>query len=209
MSFKQSFINIIAPYRDQISEVVQFLISYLKNPVTAMRQLPQWDWVVLCFLYTLLTACFGLFGGIVQAKVAQIFVGIFFYPITALVGSFLVSGFFYYTFIFFYKHEVSYKLIHTTIIFSSLPLLVLNTFSTLIPPIGLVGSAVAGVLMLVAFTELTPIPKEKLMKLLSALFIIQILFYIFNMIDISSDKKRLKDIATPESIETIKKEFSE
>jgi hypothetical protein len=209
MSFKDSFSNGIAPYRDQIREVVQFLISYLKNPVVAMRQLPQWDWLVLCFLYTLLTACFGLFGGIVQAKVAQIFVGLFFYPVTALVGSFLVSGFFYYTFIFFYKNEVPYKLIHTTIIFASLPLLVLNTFSSLIPPIGLVGSAVAGVLMLVAFAEYTHIPKEKLIKLLGAIFIIQILFYVFNMIDLNSDKKRLKDIATPESIETIKKEFSD
>ena len=209
MGIKQDIQQALHPYKDHIQDVISFVLSYLKNPVEAMRRLPNWPWPTLGIFFALVAAAFGVLGGLFSLRIIQVFLGFFIFPILAIGGALFVSGFFYYTFIFFYKNEIELKVIATTVVFASLPLLALNTLSMHIPPVTLVGGAITSLLLVVGFSESTHIPKNKIVRLIVALYLIQILFYISSMIGFQPKKTRIMDTSTPDAMEVLRKEFGQ
>ena len=209
MSFTEDLKRGTSPYKDRFLEVFNFLIQYAKNPLEAMRQLPNWEWSTLLIFYTCVAAICGATSGLITLKISQIVSGLIIFPISATIGGFLLSGFFYYTYLFFFKKDLPLKLFFTIIALSMLPYFLIYTLSGIIAPIKLIGFAAAGLLLIVGLSENTHVDKKKVIRLVTAIYIIYLLFWIFNMISFRNETKKYKTLATPESFELLKEEFSD
>lgn len=207
MGFIQDFKNGAHPYQQEIQSVLYYLRDYLKNPVLGIKNIPNWSWQTLLITYSASAGACGLLSGIVSRKFFMMFVGLFFLPIVALVSAALIAGFFYYTFLFFFHRELEYKKLYTIVALSMLPFYALYTVAGLIPPITLLGFAVAGLLLAVGLTENTPIERKYIFRLVGGLYAIYFLFWLINMIQWENETKEYKDVMTPSSYEQLSKEL--
>lgn len=213
MSFQEDFTQDLkdglSPFKKQFQQVLNYLKNYLKNPVEAIRHPPNWDWNTLIIVYTGAAATCGVLAGVISFRITQILVGLIFFPISACVGAIILSAFFYYTFLFFFRYELSLRLIFTIVTLSLLPFFALYTFSVLIEPLKLIGFAATGFLLIVGFAENSPVDRKKLIQIIVGLYIFYFIFWGMNMIRWRTETKNLKDLATPESYDQLKKELSE
>src|SRR5690606_30379754 len=116
--------------------------------VLAMRQLPDWSWTTLILLQLSLAGVAGLLSGVIARKPMKMIEGLFVYPISSTLVSFIVAGFFYYCFFFFLRRELPMRVLFSNVIFAHLPAMVLYTLSPLVPPLILVGLSVTGILVI-------------------------------------------------------------
>ncbi|OFZ12780.1 MAG: hypothetical protein A2Z20_06980 [Bdellovibrionales bacterium RBG_16_40_8] len=193
----------------RIHDVINTLRNFLLNPLQNIAQLPDWDWPTLLAFYISMAMACGALAGIISLKITQFIAGLIFFPISAIVGSFILAGFFYYTFTFFFHREIAFKNIFTIVAFSLIPFFVVYTFSAIIPPIQLIGFAASGILLTVGLSAQTHIDRKKIIKLVGSIYLLYFIFWVFSMISWQSENKYLKDLATPESLEKLKSEFSE
>jgi hypothetical protein len=207
MSFSQELKRGVSPYRDQVYDCLNFLKTYIKDPVSAMRHVPDWSWATLFGFYTALAALSGTISGLVTLRIGQVFAGLIIFPISATLSALLLAGFFYYTFSFIFKRDLSIKLHFTIIVLSMLPFFAVYTVSGLLEPIKLIGVAASSILLIIGLTEYSHIEKNKIIKLVGGLYLIYFVFWAIQMIHFKSETEKYKSLATPESYEQLKKEF--
>lgn len=207
MSFKEDLKTGAAPYRQHFINVLQFLRGYFQNPIRSMQNLPDWEWPTLLIFYAGTAALCGTLAGIVATRLSMILAGLIVFPISATLGALIISGFFYYTFSFFFQKEVAFKTVFTIVALSFLPFFALYTLSGLVDPIKLVGFAVSSLLMTVGFSEHTQIDKRKIAKIIGSLYLAYFIFWAINMITWRNETRSYKDLATPETLEKLKEEF--
>ena len=193
--------------KDKAKQCALSLIAFLKNPIQGMRSLPEWPWQELLLVLLAISAICGAAQGIVSGKVLSIIAGILFYPIgiTILVG--LFSGFFYYVFLFFFKRELDFKRLFTTVVFASIPSLLVSIATPILPPIQLLGVVSTLFLLAVGFTENFQLPKRQVTKFLAGILLIYLIFWIFSSINFKKTKDSFRDQATPESIDILEQEL--
>jgi hypothetical protein len=196
------------PYKERALEVWAFLKAFAKHPVRQMQNLPNWDWSTLIAFYTLLAAVSGLLSGIISTKISQIIAGLILFPISANFGAAVLSGFFYYVFLFGFHHEVPIKKIATAVTASMIPFFILYAVSGLLEPAKLLGVASAGALLVIGLSESTAIPRRRIFQIVLGLFVLYFVFWAVNMATWRSENKRYKDLATPDSYKQLEKEFS-
>jgi hypothetical protein len=208
LSFTEDLKTGVSPYRQRLNEVLHFLLSYLKNPVHAMRTLPEWDWYTLLAFYTAAAASCGVLAGIISLRFTQVLAGLIVFPISATLGAIILSGFFYYTFSFFFHREVTLKKLFTIVALSLLPFFAVYTISSWLEPLKLIGFGVSSILLTVGLVEHSHVERKPIVRLIGGLYGLYLVFWIFSMISSRSETEHLKDLATPESMETLTKELN-
>lgn len=208
-NFTQDLKNGLSPFKKQFQKVLDYFKIYIKNPVQALRHPPDWDWNTLLFVYTASAAACGVLAGVISFRISQIFIGLIFFPISACVGALILSAFFYYTFLFFFRYEMSLRFIFTIVTLSLMPFFALYTFSVLIEPLKLIGFAATGFLLVVGFAENSHLDRKKIIKIIVGLYLFYFIFWGINMVRWQNETKQLKDLATPESYNQLKKELSQ
>ena len=207
MSFIDDLRKGLDDHQDQLKDIYLYLRGYLKNPVDAIKNVPNWEWPVILGFYTVAAAACGLLSGVISLKFIMIVTGLLFFPISALVCAFILSGFFYYTFSFFYHRQFDFKNIFSIVALSFLPFFALYTLSGLLSAVNLVGFAASAVLLTVGLSEYTQLDKRKIVKLIIGLYAIYLIFWMVNVITWTNENKVYKKLATPESYEQLTKEL--
>ncbi|MEK6556261.1 MAG: YIP1 family protein, partial [Bdellovibrionota bacterium] len=177
MTFSRDLQQGISPYKAQALECARVLLQFLKNPVLGMRQLPTWDWPTLILFHTALAATFGFLGGLISLRFGRVFSGLIIYPISTLFIVAIISGFFYYTFLFIYHRELDFKKLVTLVVFAHLPNTFLSIFAYHLPPIILMGVAASGMLLIVGLTELSQIDRKKIIQLVGGIVTLYVAFW--------------------------------
>lgn len=196
--------------RDMIEELLGakvFLLHFLANPVNQIKRCPDWRWRTIVFLQVLLSVVVGLLSGIVARSVTQSLSGIVLLPINYIVGSLLISGFFYYLFLFGFQRACPFKKVYTLVALSGIFHLVLLILAPLLPPVPLVGLAFSALLLVVGFAENFSLDRTKLMKVLSALYLAVFVFWIISTLQTSQRRQEFRNLATPESLDLLEKEM--
>src|SRR5436190_338208 len=106
-------------FRSSIHQAALTLPNFLRNPVDGMRHLPDWDWPTLFALQGAFAVICGFLMDVVQKHFVAAIISFFISPIVAIIGNIILSGFFYYTFMFFFKRTVDYRRIFTHLLFAS------------------------------------------------------------------------------------------
>ena len=194
-------------FQSRTKEVLHFLMEYFKNPIIGIRKTPEWDWPTVIIVQGALSSFCGLLSGIVAQSVSGALLGFIFFPITAIITHFVVSGFFYYTFLFFYNTQVAFRQLYIVTVLANLPFIVLTILSPLLRPITLVGLAVTGLLLLVGFVENFRLPKRSLARFLLILYALYVVMWVVSTVNLSKKETAFRKMATPESLDILEKEL--
>lgn len=207
MTFSRDLQQGLSPYKQQALDCLKVLIQFLKNPVAKITQLPDWEWPVLVLFHTSLAAGFGFLGGLLSLRFGRIFSGLIIYPLSSLFIVAIITGFFYYTFLFIYHLEVDIKKLFTTVLFANLPNIFLSILAVYLPPITLVSVLASGLLLIVALAEITQLNKKKITQLVGILVALYFAFWVYGAISSVIDKRSSHEFATPESLDILEKEL--
>ncbi len=136
-------------------------------------------------------------------------VSIFIAPFIANIVVAVLSGFFFYTFMFLFHRHVEFRRVYTHLVLASIPVFLMSILSPLVPLIGLVGLGAASLLLIVGFSSNFDLPVKKVRNLIFGLFLAYSAILIVQMISWQGGKEKLRVRATPESLDILEKELKE
>lgn len=174
-----------SPYTETAKEVFQYILKYLRHPIEKIKVLPDWNWTVLFITVVILSMASGVLSGLVPPNFFRLMGGIIISPIVGIVTTSIGSLFIYYYFQVFEKRTCSLRKIFTLILLANIPFFIFQIASELIPPITLVGFAFTALLLAVGLTENFQMEKRRALRLVTILFAIVFILWLWNRIDIS------------------------
>lgn len=166
-------------------EVLQYILNFLRNPIERIKSLPDWNWPLLIATLVSVSIISGVITGLVPPNFFRIMGGFIVSPIVGLVTTFVGALFIYYYFQVFEKRTCSLRRLFTLILFANIPFFIFQVGSEIIPPITLVGFGFTALLMAVGLTENFNMEKRRALRLVSILFAIVFILWLWNRIDIS------------------------
>lgn len=194
--------------RGRLQEALLALPHFFKNPVQGMRNLPNWDWPEILILQGAFAAICAILTSAIGHNYLGIVVGIVIGPLTLFLLSSISSGFFYYVFLFYFKKEIPYRQIYINVMFAAVPALILNIISPLLPPALLLGIATSLLLFYVGCIDNFALEPVKIRKLLAIIMVTYAVLWVAQMIGKSTRHERLREKATPESLDILEKELN-
>lgn len=194
--------------RAKVKEAVLVLPHFFKNPVQGMRTLPDWDWPEMLILEGAFAAACAFIGNLIARNIIGMITGIVIAPLAALIALGIGAGFFYYTFKFFFQRDIPYRQIYQTLVFASIPLIIVGIISPLMPPIVLLGCAAMMMLLYVGFTDNFHLERPRIKKLLIGLALLYAVSWAVALLRTTSRHERMRLKATPESLDILEKELN-
>ncbi len=194
--------------RAKLKEALLVLPHFFKNPVQGMRTLPDWDWPTMLILQGAFAASCAIVGNIIDRNIVALITGIVIAPLANIVATGIGAGFFYYTFKFFFQREIPFRQLYQTLIFASIPVLIVGIVSQLIPPIVLLGCAAFMLLLFVGFVDNFNLERKKVRNLLIGLAVLYALSLAFQILRTTSRHEHMRMKATPESLDILEKELN-
>ena len=199
------------------SEALKYFASYFKNPLFAIKNIPHWDWLTVLIIQFGLSVLIGAISDCFSQSDLIIFKGVFIFPLSSFLTTFLGAGFFYFLFLIFFNLETNFLRLYTIVFLSHVPFLILRIVKVWIAPIELIGFAATTALLTVGFVENFQLPKKKMIQIFGILYGIYFAMWAFQQIYHSKTtidfKSRVNQDADPsendESIEDIEKQLQE
>lgn len=195
--------------------VFEYFKSYFKNPLFAIKNTPSWDWATVLVVQLSLSLLIGIVADFFSPDSLIIFKGVFIFPLSSFLSTFLGTGFFYFLFLVFFNLETSFLKLYTIVFLSHVPFLVLRIIKVWVAPIELIGFAATTALLTVGFVENFQLPKKKMIRIFGALYALYFLMWMFQQLyqsktnlDFKTKMKRGTEIHQNESIEEIQKELN-
>lgn len=173
------------PHLEKTKEVLTYIVDYLLRPVEKIKNLPDWNWPVLLITLVALSMGSGVLTGLIPPNFFRVMGGFIISPLVGVTTTFIGSLFIYYYFQVYEKRTCSLRKIFTLVLFANIPFFVFQVGSELIPPITLVGFAFTALLMAVGLTENFQMEKRRSIRLVTILFAIVFILWLWNRIDIS------------------------
>lgn len=196
-------------WKRRLKDAGHLALTFARNPVAGMRELPDWDWPFLLTCQAIAAAVAGVGAGIVAGRFSQVITGLLFVPISNALMTAVIAGFFYYTFTFIFHKPASYHRVYTHLVFAQLPALIMFLVSPVLPPLMLFGPAAAAFLLLVGFQYNLGVERKPTFRLLVGLYLIFVVFWIFNSFNQKRQIEAYRDRATPESLDILEKELQD
>lgn len=166
-----------------VKEVARYIVDYLRHPIQKIKAIPDWRWSTLIVTLVVVSMISGIITGLVPPNFFRIMSGVIVSPMVAVVTAMIGALFIYYYFQVFEKRTCSLRRIFTLILFTNIPFFIFQTGSELIPPITLVGFAFTSLLMAVGLTENFQMEKRRALRLVTILFAIVFILWLWNRID--------------------------
>jgi hypothetical protein len=172
-----------------------------------MRMLPDWDWPTMLLLQAAFAAACAVVGNLLERDIVGMFTGLVVAPVASLVVIAVFSGFFYYTFMFFFRREIPFRQIYLHLIFAAIPIQLTAMAAAIIPPVILIGVAASMYLLFIGFTDNFQLERQKVKKMLIGLGAVYALFWAAQFVSYSNKHDRMRLKATPESLDILEKEL--
>jgi hypothetical protein len=196
-------------FRSSVEQAFRTLPHFLKNPIEGMKNLPDWDWPTLITLQAAFAAACGMMMQLVQHHIIAAILAFIIDPIVGNVVNLILSGFFFYTFMFFFKRHIPFRTIYTHLLFASIPVFLVTILSPFVPLVGLVGLGAACILLILGFSYNFQLPIYKVRNLIIGIFLLYAFMMAFQLVSLRGGKENLRIRATPESLDILEKELKD
>lgn len=194
--------------RARLKEAILVLPHFFRNPVQGMRTLPAWDWPTILILQGAFAAACTILAQAVARSLLGVITGIVVGPIVNLLLTAIGAGFFYYVFFFFFRREIPYRQIYLTLVFASIPAVIVNILHPILPPAPLLGVVAAMGLLFVGFVDNFYLDRARVRNLLATLTLVYAACWAVQLIGTTKASKRQHLRATPESLDILEKELN-
>lgn len=168
--------------REQLKKVLQYLKSFFINPVQAIKHLPDWPWPIILALLATVSWCSSVINSVFAFNIFSLIQGIFLSPFISLILTLVTVVFLYYIFLFVSQRVLPFKALFTLVVLSNIPFFAFQSLSNLLPPISLLGLTFTAIILFVGLVENFALEKWLVKRVISFLFIVFIVLFIFSHI---------------------------
>ena len=193
--------------KQTLREDLVVLPHFFRNPIQGMRHLPPWQWPTILILQGGFALVCSVIANLIVRDFFALLTGIVVVPIMNYMMVAVVSGFFYYFAKFRFHREVPFRAVYLNVLFASIPLVILTTVTSLVPPLVLVGCAAGLLLLFVGFVDNFQFPARPLRNLFLVIMTVYAAYWGFQQVSMSSKHKTLQKRASPESLDILEKEM--
>lgn len=173
----------------------RYLLLFARNPIEKIKHVPQFDWPHLIFFIGGLAAISISLNGIVgQYFNFNMILAVLLFPVSSIVVSFILSGFFYYTFLFFLDRKIDFKCLVTVILFSTIPYYVFEIVEPAFQIARIVGLLFSSVLLIVGLVENFKLNKKFVIRLVGAAVVTYFVLWGLAVINENQSRIQQKDI---------------
>lgn len=192
----------------KLVEAKDYFIQFIKNPIVAVKQIPDWSWPTILIIAAILSAVSTFLSGMLAKKFLYVFIGPIIGPIGFIAAVLIISSFFYYIFYFTLDRQVDFKKLYTALVIVAIPTLAANILSSLLMPVQILGFAASCLLTVKALIYGFHLPKKRINQIIAAIFIIYVLTWLIDIIDFTKKEEAFNIPATKESLDTLEKELT-
>lgn len=163
-----------------VKAIIQYLIEFLKHPVSKISQIPDWNLPSLFVIQISIAVLSGVIAGLIKLNIYRIANGLILMPIVSTISSLLLSTFLYYYFQFFENRTENFKKIFSLVIVASIPFYLFQVISEYFSPVTLVGFLFTSTLLVVGLNESFRMERQRTFKVVGFLFFIVFITWISN-----------------------------
>lgn len=168
---------------DDIKVLINLIIQFFKNPREEITRLPNLSWKKLLFIQVVFSLGAGFISGFIPNINPYVIIGgIFLLPLTSLITVFVLTSLFYYYFQVFENRTVDFRQLFTLCVFANLPFFLFRSLHELLSVFTIIGFLSTAFLMMIGLTEVFKLDKKKSIKLVSILFSIVFITWLWNLI---------------------------
>lgn len=164
-------------------EVLSTLVSFFKNPILVMKQMPEWDWKTLVILQILISLISSLIASLLNLNIWQVLHGLIIIPPVALIVAGVSSLFLYYAFLFLTQQSLPPKDLFTLVILSNIPFFIFHAFSPFFPAISLLGFLFTALLLVVGLVERFGLPRPLVMKVVGSIWVVYLIMWAIGQLE--------------------------
>ncbi len=194
-------------HKYELIDVRDFLLVFLKSPLNSIKSVPTWPWPTLLIVSAGLSAVSSILNGVVSARYLWIIASLVIAPIgfVSVVG--VLSGFFYYTFYFFFNRELPFKQIFAILVVVSIPNLAAYIIESKVPPISILGFAASCMLLIVGFVENFHLPRKPITRLIAIVFAVYLGSWIFQVVEFTKIQEKFSKPNSSQNIDILEREI--
>lgn len=189
------------------SDSFHYLKAFFKNPLQAIKALPDWNWLELGVLLLCFAVGSGLLAGAVAKSFTQILAGIFLLPISTFAFCTVTLAFIYYFSFFLLKRDMKLRTLGTVVVLASLPSLLLHPLVNLFPPLFFIGFLLSLAIVGVGIHHHFMIEKKHIYRISGILFLVVLGIWVTNQISNFRRKDVMESITSPESLDILEREL--
>ena len=187
--------------KDEIISLFKYLKDLVRNPVESIKRIPSIDFSSLLIFQFLLCAGSVVFSNLLAPyaiNIGTIIITI----IASFIGLSLTSLFFYYFFLILFGRELSFRSLFTLVLFAHIPFALFHLLYYYFPVADLMGMGFSAILMIVGLTENYNVPKKAATRLMSSLYAVFFIFWVFKTISVYN----ITEHAKPQNLDAIERE---
>lgn len=163
-----------------LRKILDTLIGFVKDPLTQISKIPDWNWSSLFFVQIMISISSGLLAGLIKLNFYRMAAGIFIMPFVSTITSLLMATFFYYYFQFFENRTEDFRKLFTFVVLASIPFYIFQIISEYFAPITLIGLGFSFLLAIVGLCENFKLEKKRSYQLIGLLFTLVLITWITN-----------------------------
>lgn len=190
--------------RNELRDLLRFLLKFAKNPVEAIRSSPDWTWPATVSLQVGISLIAGALSGVLSKSFLNFVAGLFILPLMSLLFAVLISFFIVSFFAFFMSRTLDRRRVFAIVVIANIPHLLMQIFSGFVPPLGLIGFAATCFLLVVGINEHFQIPRPILNRLAFGLFITYFIFWGIYQYQASQQAQRFE--LAPKALDDLERE---
>lgn len=172
----------------------RYLLIFARNPLEKIKHVPSFDWPHLIFFIGALAAMSISLNGIVgQYFNFNMILGVLLFPIASIVVTLILSGFFYYTFLFFLDKKIDFKYLVTVLFFSTIPYYIFEVAEPAFKVARIVGLLFTSVLIIVGLVENFKLNKRFITRLVGAAVVVYFVLWGLSLLNENQSRIQQQD----------------
>jgi len=165
----------------RLKKIIQFLPGFYANPIEKIKYAIRRDWLDILLIQVLVSLVSGILTGLVEQSLIFLFWGIFFFPILAVILSFVFALVVHYSIIIFFEIQPSLRRTYHLVVLANLPFLLIRVASPILASVDILGFVLTTFLLSVGLIEDYRLDKQKVIKLMAALCAIVIMTWLIRL----------------------------
>ena len=141
----------------------------LLDPIGTMRAPVTLSWPAIVVLVSVSAILSGGLVGLINHNALDLIIGLFVFPLTTLVITFVFSFFIYYKFTLFHATFLDFRRLVSIVTLALAPYFLFHTVSSFIAPIDLLGFALTALLLIVGLVEQFGLERKTCVRLVTGM----------------------------------------
>jgi hypothetical protein len=164
-------------------DIIRTLIRFFKNPLSVMRDMPEWDWKTIIVVQLFIGLTSSLFSSLTNHSIWKILqIVLIFLPVSLFTDG-LITLFLYWAFLFLTQQSLPPKDIFTLVIFSTIPFFIFLTFSSFFTPAPIIGIFFSCLLLVVGLVERFALPRNLVAKVVGVVLLLFFIIWLLSQAD--------------------------